>query len=497
MLNETEIKIIEIMDNLLNPLLEPQEVTGKMKFLRFARFAPMIKKVIKILFYLYLFLLPVQTRFIYAPAAIKGQFWEYGSRFLYLTEFILFFVILFYLIGSAYYIIKADLNKKVKPKSIFSENKAILLAVLFLLWSLASLLWAHNRSIAWYRWTILLQGIIVFLFIAKQIVETRTAFISFFSGALCQSLLGIYQFMAQRITANKWFGIAEHFPANIGTSVVETSLDRWLRAYGSLPHPNLYAGYLAIALILGIIIPPFIINKYSPPNSLEEAVKKELKKFIYYLFIFLLGAGIVIAFSRAAWLGIILGILIAVFAIWKKRGFFPANLAERFNIPLIGFLILFSLIIFFLREPILTRLNGSSRLERISNAEHVASYQKGLSAVKKNLLMGGGIGNYTMVSYLKNPGLSVWDYQPSHNLFILIWSELGIIGLIIFISLLIFAAEKILKTNSIYLSLFIIIVILGFFDHYFWTSYTGVILFWLALGFIIGAIGSSRAMDTY
>ena len=106
-----------------------------------------------------------------------------------------------------------------------------------------------------------------------------------------------------------------------------------------------------------------------------------------------------------------------------------------------------------------------------------------------------------------------WQYQPVHNVFLLIWSELGIIGLALFIWILevVFSvkaavsrppATKALRAGGTvgqkkikeYLGRDLLLfrgILLGFlfvalFDHYLWDIQQGQILLWLTMGMIAG-----------
>lgn len=429
-------------------------------------------------------------------------------------------------ISSFYYLVKN--NYAVSPSKRIRENlksPRVLLPLLFLFWTAMSVLWAENKSLAFYKWTILLEGIIVFLFLAKKIIPKKTAAIAFIAGALIQSVLAIYQFLTQKISADKWLGIAYHIPEQAGASVVETPLRRWLRAYGSLPHPNVLAAYLGIALILFIIFIPFLIeNIYEEDITLKKFLKILFKNFLLALFFFFLSAGILLTFSRAVWLGLI--ITLAIYGVYKlSKRILTARAAEvksdfqlpaseksplprlsvatdgrppfkkggeisiprkKINIFALGFGALLLIIAFSLRDPIIGRVKGGNRLETISNQGHILTCQEGWQIIKNKWIFGAGIGNYTLYLSRLKPGLPSWDYQPAHNLFLMIWSETGIIGLMIFIlfccSLI---AQTLKKKNYLYLALAIFILSASLFDHYFWTLYAGVILWWFANGVIL------------
>ena len=83
------------------------------------------------------------------------------------------------------------------------------------------------------------------------------------------------------------------------------------------------------------------------------------------------------------------------------------------------------------------------------------------------------------------------EYQPVHNVYVLAFVELGLFGLIVFLSLIIQVARNSwleLKKHSVnhwvvvYSVCFGIMLVLFLFDHYFWTLSTGIMLFWLIVG---------------
>lgn len=67
-----------------------------------------------------------------------------------------------------------------------------------------------------------------------------------------ESILAIMQFMFQSTYFNKWFGLAYHDITIAGNSVVTTVSDKLLRPYGTLPHPNILGGFLAVAAIIAL-----------------------------------------------------------------------------------------------------------------------------------------------------------------------------------------------------------------------------------------------------
>jgi O-antigen ligase len=93
--------------------------------------------------------------------------------------------------------------------------------------------------------------------------------------------------------------------------------------------------------------------------------------------------------------------------------------------------------------------------------------------------------------------LANWQYQPVHNVFLLIWSELGIIGLVLFILFL----WKVFRANNtvprlpadeaggtpVFKAILLGLTIIMFFDHYFWDIQQGQIILWMILGLVVGS----------
>ena len=53
--------------------------------------------------------------------------------------------------------------------------------------------------------------------------------------------------------------------------------------------------------------------------------------------------------------------------------------------------------------------------------------------IADNPIIGVGTGQFIMTTERLFSNLEIWQYQPVHNVFLLIWSEWGIVGLVLFI----------------------------------------------------------------
>jgi len=137
-------------------------------------------------------------------------------------------------------------------------------------------------------------------------------------------------------------------------------------------------------------------------------------------------------------------------------------------------------------ENFFTRFDEGKRLEQKSISERSLHFNQAKEIIGENFWLGTGAGNYTLAVFQKDKiKKPIWQYQPVHNVFILIWSELGIIGLILFLIILTQIFLKSLKNKNFLCILLTTLYILLLFDHWLWTTHFGILLFWLVIGLAI------------
>jgi O-antigen ligase len=114
-------------------------------------------------------------------------------------------------------------------------------------------------------------------------------------------------------------------------------------------------------------------------------------------------------------------------------------------------------------------------------SERVASLQDAKALIAEQPIIGVGAGNFTAEIMQLQPERPVWSIQPAHNVFMLVWSELGLIGLILF-GLFLFQVVTQSNKNVIFGIALLALVPSLFFDHWLWTSHFGLLFLFLLLG---------------
>ena len=312
--------------------------------------------------------------------------------------------------------------------------------------------------------------------------------------AVIESLVGVVQFYYQK-SLGLWF-LGESFlgPAVKGVAKIDVEGGHFLRAYGTFPHPNILAAFLLLGLFSFYY---FWLNR--PVRGWPFSALKQL--FFGDLFIaiglFVILLGLVLTFSRAGWL--IASILSAAFIIYLSIDKNYRKQSLRLFILL--FAICYMLYVIF-GWAIAPRAQISSGEPAVS--QRLVYNQLGFDLIK-NHPVGTGIGNQPIFAVennlYQNLGMNEsWQWQPIHNIYLLIATEIGVLGLISFlvflVRLLIFKFQLLISKKNEKISnwkleigissiMLIALLMFGFFDHFLWTLQPGRLMFWLVIGLMI------------
>ncbi len=428
------------------------------------------------LVYILIILLPIEIRLIFNPIFQNGIDLEYDNISLYATDILIFLTALFFL-----------KEKTLKIKFIS------LLPWLFLI--TLTLIPSVDKNLTIYYWfKIGITVLLILLIYYSRLNKVQIAY-AFITSATLESLLAIFQFAHQIIYANKWMGIAAHDAFTRGDSVIAAMSNRLLRAYGTLPHPNILGGFLVIALIIAFWL--LYQQKQNNPSNIS---------YLYLLgcYYIILGT-LFFTFSRSAWLT-----LIIIGSAWfycfvrskkSQKGqaehtlssdisrdppSFPLKHNHRTKYIILSSLILISILSLIFSDFLLTRaFISNSQLENNSITERGYYIQQTMNIFLQHSLLGVGLGQYTNALQTTYPNNPIWSYQPVHNIYLLALTELGTLGIFI-LTLLTYRTLKknsiTIAKNKLFLSLVLGLMIVGLFDHYLWTLHFGLLL----TGFVVG-----------
>ncbi|MBI2355964.1 MAG: O-antigen ligase family protein [Candidatus Doudnabacteria bacterium] len=299
-----------------------------------------------------------------------------------------------------------------------------------------------------------------------------------FGSGVIQAIIGIWQFHVQHGLNLTFLGEYVSQLGTPGLATIQFHGEKLIRAYGTMPHPNVLAGFLLVSLVCGL----YLLSR--------ETMFHKIKSVLVSCGTILILLGIFFSFSRISW--ILAGLTILAY-IW-----FHVKHMNWFHVKLISIIAIVSLSIIFLGYKDLAVSRGSESLDSNSVNLRTTYNQQGIELIKKYPLLGVGVGHY-IPAIRDSYRLPDWQYQPAHNIYILLGVELGILGLGLFLLIVgkIFAlawpqknsafakatADKQLLTFSLLLAVGSFLII-GLFDHYPITIQQTRLTFFLLLGML-------------
>lgn len=411
------------------------------------------------LFILFLFFLPWQTAFLYRAPVVNGSVWEFGKLLVYASELLLWSAVILIIIRLAlsHFILQGGVRRAI-----------VLGAIGVALWAGIIVWFSSDSELALQGVTWIMAGVVSFMLITKS--ENPGFFLNaFLLGLIPVAFLGVWQFFQQETVAFVLLGLSGYDPQTLGVPVVMNAGERLLRASGSFPHPNIFGGYMAAGILL-------LISQY-----LSNAKSFFNRPFVYFLSLFLFTFGLLVSFSRSAWIMVIIGVVVLAVATKKHLKARGKSCMLRHSV-----IILLATVIFFVvpyRQAIFSRLFSTERIEQISVSQRANQLGRAVPIVKGNFLFGVGIHNYTveLMGQSTKPNLFGYELQPVHSVPILVLAELGVFGFIVIAGAFVVALKKKNGVRLVFPLLSLTPVLL--FDHYLWSLYPGIILFWLLLGF--------------
>lgn len=544
-----------------------------------------------------------------------GDFTEYGSMFVYLSDFILFVCILYWILNKLIidrYAISRLLSEmkktfdRISNASIFKQRLSdiheywLMLAIL-VIWLLVNVIVNQNyKEIEIYQTLRIMELVLMLIFIVL-IVKTQK-FLNYCLFAISisgffQSVIAIYQFEFQRslfgqTILHKLSGESIISPSIPGVAKIVYDGEKILRAYGTFPHPNLLGGFLIFTI--GISLYLILYNKRMKLSSYVNDDTKIIKSQAFTFSIFWIVIisvqflALVFSFSRSAWLGFIIFLIMLlywnykrkltnksfIFSSFKLSSLFLRKITSNFlhlivsretisifnpasanilklitsikkkviiNFDIFAIMVIAALTIFAYFPLINSRVDenlvntNSSFPADYAITDRLFYNNVSRETISHLPLFGSGLGTYIfqindyLHKYYPSEKFNSWQYQPNHMMYYLISSEIGLVGLLLYLLILIYILKigyglaiydylyinaynnvsretlrdktkrelTILKNNGIakqhntqllaiiLFSILCSFIFIGLVDHYFWTLQQGRMMFWLVISLII------------
>ena len=404
--------------------------------------------LIEYTFKVFIFLIPSQLAIHFWPkwAYIFGIRIDYFSPTIYLSD-ILIFVLLILWLGS---ILLSRRKISIKtPRTLW----------MLLIFSIVNIAFALNPYLALYKWLKIAEFIILGLFLIEyeKIKIKEWIILPLSYSVIFFTFLGIAQFFKGGTLGGFFYLLGErNFNlATPGISLIDILGREYLRAYSTFPHPNSLAGFMGLSLLFLLLL------------------KVKVNKPLFITTLIFASLGILFSFSKTVFIAIF--VIFLVYQALKRIK--QNNLWEKPAVLLIITVSLLSIPLseYFLKGNIAFNY---SILQKQNINERIVLTGSSSQIIKSNQILGVGIGNF--INALKRLAGKEWIMQPVHNIFILIFAETGIIGLII---AYLFIMKLFRNSTSFILVLFILIT--GYFDHYWLTIQQNLLIETLVIAMIL------------
>lgn len=401
---------------------------------------------------LFFFLLPWQTRFIFGQVMIGDVATPFGTLSVYAVELLL--------------VVGVVVSVFSRPVIDRTYRLPMVLAVGIFGVAAVSLYASSNVILSLVSLMHLALAMLLFTLLLDKKLELKPVLLSFALGLVGPSLLGIVQVLWDASPAASWLGLAARDAATLGDAITVKDGVRELRAYGSFSHPNVFGGYLAVGVL-------------AFRSLLKDAVSAPQRRWLLAGML-LLTITLVLTASRSAIIGLLLGIGLVTLVSYMK----DTAKARLLMVPIALGVIGVALAVTLFAPTFVAALRGGGVAEMRSVDERAAQYGDYPEVMTQGPLQwifGNGLGAYTVHLTDVFPGRNGWDYQPIHNVPLLILAEIGLLGVLI-----VFSWSSVIDKmnyarfpNQDALMAFAmgnVILVVLFFDHYIWSSWSGLTL---------------------
>jgi hypothetical protein len=425
---------------------------------------------------------------------LKGTYNDFLTPSIRISDIIIFLFIIFTIINFICQYYKRSIkgapfdnkaNSSLTILTYFNLNfsrETVFLVVLWL-WLALSVLWSPLKEVALYKALCFSEILIFFAMVYHFALNKANLYkhikMVIIACGTVQSVIAVSQFINNGSLGLKIIGESIIGPNIAGVAKITFFGMKHIRAYGTFTHPNVLAGFLIIPIIM---IADLILRRIFYPKNDYKMVSHEtamlLSSTFFLIAILLIQiSGFLLTFSRSAYIGLILGIFIYL------SKFIKINMPYIKHIIISIVLLVFIVSLFVFVSQLATHsLFSFQSLEERNLYNNVSR-----EIIFAHPFRGVGIGQFVFEEYRLHETFQGWQYQPVHNVYLLISSELGLIGFILYFIIIVSYFLKYFGYNAIikktltwpYICMLITFLSIGFFDHYLWDIEQGLIIFFI------------------
>ncbi len=275
-----------------------------------------------------------------------------------------------------------------------------------------------------------------------------------FSGMIV-SFYGIYQYFTGVHMDAAWID-------------TKTFSDISIRVYSTFSNPNVLGEYLIVIASLAI-------------GMLWKSDNVKLKLF-YLAQVLIAIICLFMTNSRGSMVGLF--IAIAIFIILAEKRLIIFGVVAMLALP------------FIMPQSIWSRIMSIASMSDSSSLYRISIYKASINMIRDFVITGIGVGSFNLVYPIYSFN-AAYAYH-SHNIFLQVFIEMGIIGFSVFVGIIILYIQKMYYgvRNSLNKNRYIGAVILGGFvgfliqgfADYLWFDYRIILLFWMIVGLGIATV---------
>lgn len=272
---------------------------------------------------------------------------------------------------------------------------------LFVVLSAASIWSSPDKGFSFYNYYNLMGRYVLIYYLVvnniNSITQIKRIIWVMLSSALLVSLYGFYQYLfGVNLLANEWVDGAQ-FPG------------LKMRVFSTLENPNLLAGFLVTMMALAM-------GMGYKANTLKS---RSLLATLVVLF----GTCLILTYSRGAWLSLLA--VVAVYGVLCNRKIF-------------WIFILLPIAMIYGHDAVLDRIMSILNPTDTSSTLRLALWESTFAMIMDKPLLGIGWGAYWMVYpaydfFLNNADIKIFH---AHNMYLNIAAEIGVPGLLVFLSVM-------------------------------------------------------------